>query len=94
MAPNAGRRLWEMADNLKNILAIEYLAAVQGIEFKKGLKTTPRLEKYHAALRKEVPNYDKDRFFAPDIEKAANLIEKGVFADAVESDLLPSWKRT
>ncbi|MDR0719353.1 MAG: histidine ammonia-lyase [Treponema sp.] len=94
MAPNAGRRLWEMADNLKNILAIEYLAAVQGIEFKKGLKTTPQLEKYHAALRKEVPNYDKDRFFAPDIEKAANLIEKGVFADAVESDLLPSWKRT
>jgi histidine ammonia-lyase len=93
MAPNAGRRLWEMADNLKNILAIEYLAAVQGIEFKKGLKTTPQLEKYHAALRKEVPNYDKDRFFAPDIEKAANLIEKGVFADAVEGDLLPSWKR-
>ncbi|WP_010258580.1 histidine ammonia-lyase [Treponema primitia] len=93
MAPNAGRRLWEMAENVKYILAIEYLAAVQGIEFKKGLKTTPALEKYHEALRKVVPNYDKDRFFAPDIETAANLIDKGIFADAVEGDLLPSWKQ-
>jgi histidine ammonia-lyase len=78
---------------VKYILSIEYLAAVQGIEFKKGLKTTPALEKYHAALRKVVPNYDKDRFFAPDIEKAANLIEEGVFADSVEGNLLPSWKQ-
>jgi histidine ammonia-lyase len=94
MAPNAGRRLWEMAENLRNILAIEYLGAVQGIEFKHGLKTTPKLEKYHEALRKEVPNYDKDRFFAPDIEKAATLIENGLFADAVEKELLPSWNQS
>jgi histidine ammonia-lyase len=91
MAPNAGRRLWEMAENTRNILAIEFLAAVQGLDFKKGLKTTPRLEKYHEALRKVVPNYDKDRFFAPDIEKSAKLIEDGLFRDAVEDSLLPSW---
>jgi histidine ammonia-lyase len=91
MAPNAARRLWEMAENVRNILAIEYLAAVQGLEFKGGLKTTPQLETYHVALRKVVANYDKDRYFAPDIENASKLIEDGVFSDAVEAKMLPSW---
>lgn len=90
MAPNAGRRLWEMAENLRAILGIEYLAAVQGIEFKGGLKTTPELEQYHKALRRVVPNYERDRFFAPDIEAAVKLIEDGVFKDALPPALLPS----
>jgi histidine ammonia-lyase len=90
MAPNAGRRLWEMAENLRNILAVEFLAAVQAIEFKNGLKTTPQLEKYHTALRAVVSNYDKDRFFAPDIEASAKLIEEGLFRGAVPQSMLPS----
>ena len=87
MAPNAARRLGEMAWNLRHILAIEYLAAVQGIDFKSPLHTSERLEKYRSALRKVVPFYDKDRTFAPDIEKAAALISGGVFAYACELEL-------
>jgi histidine ammonia-lyase len=91
MAPNAARRLWEMAENVRYILAIEFLAAIQGLEFKGGLKTTPQLEKYHEALRRVVPNYERDRYFAPDIENAAKLIEDGLFADALDAKMLPSW---
>ena len=88
MATNGARRLWEMADNLRHILAIEWLAAVQGTEFKNGLKTTPPLEALKAKLRAEVPHYDRDRFFAPDIETAARLIAEGSFQGAVPVDFL------
>jgi histidine ammonia-lyase len=90
MAPNGARRLWEMAENLRNILAIELLAAVQGLDFKKGLKTSPKLETYKAEVRKHVKHWDKDRFFAPDIEAASKLIESGYFDDAVADKYLPS----
>ena len=35
------------------------------------------MEEAKAVLRTQVPFYDKDRYFAPDIEKAANLIRDG-----------------
>lgn len=80
MAANAGRRLWEMADNLRHILAIEWLAACQGLDFRCGLATSPLLEELRLVLRNKVAFYDKDRFFAPDIAQACELIETGVFA--------------
>ena len=41
MAPNAGKRLWPMAENVRDILAIEWLGACQGLDFREGLKTSP-----------------------------------------------------
>ncbi len=90
MAPNGGRRLWEMADNLRNILAIEWLSAVQGLDFKKGLKSTPVLEGLRARLRQVVPHYDRDRFFAPDIEAAESLIAEGAFEGLMPDGIFPS----
>lgn len=92
MAPNAGRRLWEMAENLCNILAIEWLAAAQGLDFRDGLKSSPALEKVRATLRGKVKFYDKDRFFAPDIEAASNLIQEGAFASLLPEGILPTYK--
>ncbi len=91
MAPNGGRRLWEMAENLRHILAIEWLAAVQGLDFRNGLKSTPVLEGLKAELRKVVPHYEKDRFFAPDIEAAATLLATGVFSAVMPKNVMPSW---
>lgn len=91
MAPNGGRRLWEMADNVRNILAIEWLAACQGMDFRKGLKSTATLEKLRHTLRAKVKFYDKDRFFAPDIDAACELIKKGSFNNILPKDILPSF---
>ncbi|CDH05819.1 Histidine ammonia-lyase (Histidase) [Xenorhabdus bovienii str. oregonense] len=74
MAPAAGRRLWEMADNVRGILAIEWLTACQGMDFRDGLKSSPILEKARHILRNKVAYYDKDRFFAPDIDAAIQLL--------------------
>lgn len=44
MAPAAGRRLWEMAANTRGMIAVEWLAACQGIDLREGLTSSPLLE--------------------------------------------------
>ncbi|HCL6767391.1 TPA: histidine ammonia-lyase [Enterobacter hormaechei] len=77
MAPAAGRRLWEMASNTRGVLAVEWLAACQGIDLREGLTSSPLLEQARHTLREHVTHYDDDRFFAPDIDKAMQLLEEG-----------------
>ena len=86
MATYAGRRLHEMAHNTATIVGIELLAAAQGVDFHAPLKTSASLAKVHTMLREKVAFYDKDRFFAPDIEAAKNLVADGVLS-ASFSDL-------
>lgn len=90
MAPNAGKRLWPMAENTRGILAIEWLGACQGLDFRKGLKSSPLLEKARGLLRSKVPYYQEDRFFAPDIAAASDLLAQGVLSELIPNDLLPS----
>ena len=90
MAPNAGKRLWAMAENVRGILAIEWLGACQGLDFRKGLKTSPKLETARSLLRASVPYYQEDRFFAPDIEVASSLLASGQLNALLPAGLLPS----
>jgi histidine ammonia-lyase len=90
MAPAAGKRLWEMAENTRGILAIEWLGACQGLDLRTGLKTSAKLELARQALRREVPHYDKDRFFAPDIEAAVRLLAEGRLSALLPAGMLPS----
>lgn len=77
MAAFAGRRLRDIFENVAGILAIEWLSVSQGIDFRRPLETSEPLESVHALLRNSVSFYDKDRYFAPDIEAAAQLIRQG-----------------
>ena len=90
MAPAAGKRLWEMAENTRGILAVEWLAAVQGLDLRNGLKTSAKLEQARGILRREVPFYEKDRFFAPDINAATELLASRILTELVPAKLLPS----
>jgi histidine ammonia-lyase len=74
MATFAARRLHPMAENTRGILAIELLAAAQGIDFRRPLRSSAALESAHALLRAKVAFYDHDRHFAPDIEAAKAVI--------------------
>jgi histidine ammonia-lyase len=86
MAAFAARRLGEMADNTAGILAIEYLCAVQGIDLRAPLKTSPRLQRAVQLLRDLVPVYAEDRRHAPDIAAARAILE-GELAELVDIDL-------
>jgi len=77
MGTYAARRLLPMCENVAGIVAIELLAACQGIDFLRPLQSSAVLEKIHAAIRANIPFYDKDRYFAPDIAAVKKLIENG-----------------
>lgn len=91
MAPNAGKRLWAMADNVRGVLAVEWLGACQGLDFRVGLKSSVKLEKARKILRAQVPYYSEDRFFAPDIEQAIHLLESGCLTPLIMQQILPSF---
>ncbi len=77
MAAWAARRLHDIADNVAGILAIELLAAAQGIELRRPLKTSPKLAPLLAALRGKVAFWQDDRAMAPDIAAAKALVQSG-----------------
>ncbi|KKL00341.1 histidine ammonia-lyase [Rheinheimera mesophila] len=91
MATFAARRLTDMAENTLGVLAVEYLAAAQGIDFRAPLKGSPAVEKAKALLRAEVSFYAVDRYFAPDIEKAAELLRRGSLNSLLPANLLSSF---
>jgi histidine ammonia-lyase len=91
MATFAARRLARMNTNTAHILGIELLAAAEGIEFQRPLKSSTPLETAHAAIRKASPRFDRDRFFAPAIAAARALVGVRAFEPLLPEDLrLPS----
>ncbi|WP_028387836.1 histidine ammonia-lyase [Legionella fairfieldensis] len=86
MATNAARRLDAMIDNTATILAIELLAACQGLEFHRPLKTSIKLEEVYDKVRTYIDAYDQDRYFAPDIALIKQKILKGEFVLSFKSD--------
>ena len=85
MATFAARRLQGMISNTANILGIELLAAAQGIEFLRPLKSSIALEAVHALLRKDVPAHNVDRYLAPDMAHAAQMVRDGTVASVVRN---------
>lgn len=69
MATYGARRLINMIENCTNILAIELLAAAQGIELRRPLKSSVSIENIITELRKSVDFYKSDRFFYEDLKK-------------------------
>lgn len=82
MATHGARRLIDMAENAQTIVAIELLAAAQGMDFHRPLRSSAVLEDAHTHIRAKVPFYERDRFFAPDIEAIKKLVAAGAFAGA------------
>jgi len=92
MATFAARRLGDMAENAYVIVAIEWLAAAQALEFHAPLETSVTLQAAHDRLRAVVPTLDNDRFFGPDIEKTKQLIKSGALGDLVTEAVGPSYQ--
>ncbi len=93
MATHGARRLLDMAQNAASVVAIELLAATQGLEFHRPLKSSALLEQAAAQIRALVRPYDRDRYFAPDIEAATQHVCAGGLR-ALTSRLLPSSDAT
>jgi len=90
MATHGARRLLSMTHNLSQVIAIEFLAACQGIDFRKPLQTSPSLQRAHQAMRTQLPFATQDRLMADDIEIAARVIRTSA-VQALATALLPSF---
>jgi len=81
MGMSAARRLRPVLENLRRILAIELLAACQGIDFHAPLHTGGEALKAHALVRSISAHVEADRSLAVDIEAINVRIAEGAFSD-------------
>jgi histidine ammonia-lyase len=89
MATHGARRLTDMADNAAAIVGVELLAAAQGIEHWRPLRSSAPLQAALAEVRAVAAPYDHDRYFAPDLAAATTLVRSGRLGGAARA-LLPS----
>jgi len=92
MATYAARRLHTMLDNVADIVAIELLAAAQGIDFHHPQKSSPAIEDVMAAIRELAPTYTEDRSLSADIRRIAVTIDEGEYCHYAAS-VLPSMSQ-
>lgn len=90
MATFAANRLHTMLDNVAFIVAIELLAATQGIEFHHPQQSSAALENVVAKIREVSPPYEEDRSLKTDIDSVSQMINAGQFC-AHNQTILPSF---
>ena len=76
MGANAATKLYKVMDNLEHILAIELMNAAQGIDFRRPQKTSPVLERFLHAYRKEVPFVKDDIVMYKEIHKTVAFLKR------------------
>ena len=87
MATFAARRLQPMLHNTAHIVAIELLAAAQGIEFLRPLASSTPLESLHSLIRSASPAMMQDRSLAPDMTALQKLVISGEISASLDAQL-------
>ena len=81
MAAHGARRLERMNANLSYILGVELICAAQGVEFRAPLKTSTGLQNVLGTVRKDIATVKQDRYMAPDLAKAGELVTNGTLVN-------------
>ena len=84
MAAHSAMRLHRMNRNLNTILGVELICAAQGVEYRAPLQTSAALRAVMARLRADIPPLAADRYLAPDLGTAAQLVASGALTSGVE----------
>jgi histidine ammonia-lyase len=85
MGWGAALKLRTVLDNLTHILAVELVAAARAQDLRRPLKASPATAAVRDLIRKQVPGVGPDRFLAPDLAAAEELIRSGAVLEAAES---------
>jgi histidine ammonia-lyase len=88
MGSIAAQKALKVVRNLESVLGIEYLCAVQGLDFHVPLTPGTRLVPVHRLLRERVPHLEEDRVIFDDLNEARELIASGQVLAAVSVELL------
>ena len=74
MGANAATKLYQVVHNTELVLALELMNAVQALDFRRPLLTSPVLEKLAAAYRGKIPFVSTDRVLHPDIMQSVTFL--------------------
>ncbi len=86
MATHGAYRLLDMAANAASIIGVELMAAAEAIEHHRPMATSPRLEPVLALLRGQIAPLTEDRYLAPDLAAATELVLSGAVGKAAGLD--------
>jgi len=67
MAPISARKAASIARNVAGIVAVELIAAAQGVDYHAPLKTSAKLQPLHAKVRAISPRLESDRYWADEM---------------------------
>lgn len=76
MGANAAVKCYKIVYNIEKVLAIEFMTAMQALDFRSPLKSSPLIEKIKSDYRKIVPFYDKDRILYDDIQVTVDFMRE------------------
>ena len=76
MGVTAGLKAVQVLRNTEGVLAIELLCAAEGIDFRRPLRTSARLEAVHRLIRSYVSHVTDDRPLHPDVETVTSLVRQ------------------
>lgn len=76
MGANSATKLCRIVDNTERVLAIELINAVQALDMRRPLKSSPALEQWHDDFRRHVPFVDKDTVMSPLIKASVEFLQK------------------
>ncbi len=77
MAPIAARKAGQIARNAAGVIAVELIAAAQGVDFHTPLKTSAKLQAVHAKVRAVTAPFSNDRYWADDMAALQAAVLKG-----------------
>lgn len=85
MAPNAGLKLLQVVENLRQIIWIEFLSAAQGIDYRKNLASGDGTKIAYKKIRSLVKHLDKDRLLSKDLRKIDDFYNDETFIRQIQS---------
>ncbi|MGN6588846.1 MAG: histidine ammonia-lyase [Sphingomicrobium sp.] len=77
MAPIAARKAAQIARNAAGVIAVELMAAAEGIDYHAPLQTSRKLQAVHAAVRDRSPHFTADRYWADEISALQSAVLAG-----------------
>ena len=76
MGANGAVKALEVAQNTESVLAIEFMTAMQALDFRLPLKSGSVQEEIRKNYRKEIPHYERDRIFSTDMQKTVLFLRQ------------------
>lgn len=77
MAMGAAVKLRRIVHNVRHVIAVELMCAMQGLDYRRPLRSSAPIEAAHAAFRAVVAPLGRDRVLSTDIAAAAELVSLG-----------------